>query len=85
MCKYCERRQDVKYDWNQPSLPDFTGNIIDQNKDEIVIHDYQTAMPELIIKDVSLAKTLWGEGSASIYIRINYCPICGRKLGKIDD
>lgn len=84
MCKYCERRQDVKFGWEQPSLPDFNGNIISKDEDEIVIHDYQTAKPELIIKDKTLAQTLWGEGCAGIYIRINYCPMCGRKLGKID-
>ena len=32
-----------------------------------------------------MANLLWGEGVASIYIPIYYCPVCGRKLGKQND
>lgn len=46
-----------------------------------VIHDYQTASPELIIKD----KSCFGseeDGVGTIYIPIKFCPECGRKLGR---
>ncbi len=46
-----------------------------------VIHDYQTASPELIIKD----KSCFGseeDGVGTIYIPIKFCPECGQKLGR---
>lgn len=62
MCKYCERRTDVKLGWDQPELPwhhnqditrNISGNMIHVDDTVGVIHDYQTASPELIIKDES--------------------------------
>lgn len=80
MCKFCERQ--TKIGWHQPSLEKVNGNIVDEFS-ECVIHDYQTRIPELIIKLPTLAKILWGDGIGTIYIPIHYCPICGRKLGKM--
>ena len=78
MCKFCERQTSAG--WHQPSLEDVNGNITDECS-EFVIHDYQTCTPELLVKLPTIAKILWGDGVAMIYIPIKYCPICGRKLG----
>lgn len=48
MCMYCERRQDVKFGWEQPKLPyhnnismyELSGNVLDNDKWEGAIHDY---------------------------------------------
>lgn len=62
MCKYCERRTDVKLGWDQPELPwhhnqditkNISGNMIHTDDTVGVINDYQTASPVLIIKDKS--------------------------------
>lgn len=81
MCKYCERRTDVKFGWDQPELPWHDNQDITRNISGNMIHDYQTASPELIIKD----KSYFGsdkDGIGTIYIPIKFCPECGRKLGK---
>lgn len=79
MCKYCERRQDVKFGWKQPSLDcKVTGNILENDKVEVIIHDYQTCEPEMINKKEGFFDS---EGCGTIYITIKYCPNCGRKLG----
>lgn len=88
MCMYCERRQDVKFGWNQPKLPyhnpmspdsNLSGNIADFDMFDGVIHDYQTAMPQLILTCEGYFN---GDGVGTVYIPIKYCPECGRKLGK---
>lgn len=88
MCVYCERRQNVKLGWEQPKLPyhnnfpvssDLNGNVLDNEKWDGVIHDYQTTTPELILTCEGYFN---GEGVGTIYIPIKYCPECGRKLGK---
>ena len=87
MCMYCERRQDVKFGWEQPKLPyhnqpacyELISNVIDEDKWEGVIHDYQTTSPQLIL---TCEGYFYGEGIGNIYIPIKYCPECGRKLGK---
>ena len=62
MCKYCERRTDVKLGWDQPELPwhnnqditrNISGNMIHTDDTVGVIHDYQTSSPVLILKDKS--------------------------------
>lgn len=97
MCMYCERRQDVKFGWKQPCFCDenwkhpsdsiqdkVSSNVnVKGNPDwEVRVYDYQTTTPELILTSKNVAKLLWGDGTASIYIPIHYCPVCGRKLGK---
>lgn len=88
MCIYCERRQDVKFGWEQPKLPyhnqkdisaNISGNMTNIETTEGVIHDYQTACPNLIITDTNF---FGGNGIGTLYIPIKYCPECGRKLGK---
>lgn len=88
MCMYCERRTDVKFGWKQPKLPyhsnnisedRLNGNVLENDKWDGVIHDYQTATPELILICPGYFN---GEGVGTIYIPIKYCPECGRKLGK---
>lgn len=88
MCMYCERRKDIKCGWEQPKLPyhnqkdilaNLSGNILENEKWDGVIHDYQTASPTLILTCPSYFD---GEGVGTIYIPIKYCPECGRKLGK---
>lgn len=93
MCVYCERRKDIKYGWNQPCLPihnkedisaNISGNIINCDKVKVVIHDYQSSCPKLIITDDTFF-SIWGDGKdgiGTIYIPIKYCLACGRKLGK---
>lgn len=87
MCMYCERRQDVKFGWDQPKLPyhnnpsmyNLSGNVLDNEKWDGVIHDYQTSSPQLILTQPGYFN---GDGVGAIYIPIKYCPECGRKLGK---
>lgn len=88
MCMYCERRQDIKFGWDQPKLPyhnpkelgsNLSGNIANFSLFEGVIHDYQTTIPKLILTCKGFFN---GEGVGTIYIPIKYCPECGRKLGK---
>lgn len=88
MCMYCERRQDVTFGWDQPKLPyhgqlpsyNLSGNALDNDRWNGVIHDYQTASPVLIL---TCDGYFDGEGVGNIHIPIKYCPECGRKLGKI--
>ena len=58
MCMYCERRKDIKCGWEQPKLPyhnqkdilaNLSGNVLENEKWDGVIHDYQTARPTLIL------------------------------------
>ena len=88
MCMYCERRTDVKFGWEQPKLPyhsnnltecRLNGNVLENDKWDGVIHDYQTATPKLILTCPGYFN---GEGVGTIYIPIKFCPECGRKLGK---
>lgn len=60
MCMYCERRMDVKFGWEQPKLPyhsdnlnegSLNGNVLENEKWDGVIHDYQTVTPELILTE----------------------------------
>lgn len=87
MCMYCERRTDVKFGWDQPKLPYhgkledgvLSGNVIESDKWDGAIYDYQTSTPELILTCKGYFN---GHGTGAIYIPIKYCPECGRKLGK---
>lgn len=88
MCMYCERRTDIKFGWEQPKLPyhnqedisaTLSGNVLENEKWDAVIHDYQTACPQLILTRPGYFN---GDGVGTIYIPIKYCPECGRKLGK---
>jgi len=79
MCQFCERKTSIG--WHQPPLEDVCGNILDDHS-QVVIHDYQTAPPELLVELPALGKRLWGEGVGMIYIPIHFCPVCGRELGK---
>lgn len=72
MCKYCERQSG--YGWKQPPISGVRDNITQGFKG--VIHDYQTTSPQLILS----AHT--PQGFLNIYVDIDYCPKCGRKLGK---
>lgn len=87
MCMYCERRTDVKFGWEQPKLPyhsdnlnegRLNGNVLENEKWDGVIHDYQTTTPELVLTYPGYFN---GEGVGTICIPIKYCPECGRKLG----
>lgn len=83
MCEYCERRQDVLFGWKQPPLNcKVMGNVLVNDIVEVVIHDYQTCEPEMIIKEEGFFD---GDGCGTIYITIKYCPNCGRKLGANDE
>lgn len=79
MCRYCERRRDVLFGWEQPALDcKVTGNVLENDKVEVVIRDYKTTEPVLILKEDGFFD---GDGCGSIYITIKYCPNCGRRLG----
>lgn len=87
MCKYCERDKNIKFGWKQPPLPyhnplpleSLSGNTLENEKWDGFIRDYQTTQPQLCLLCPGYFN---GEGVGSIYIPINYCPHCGRKLGK---
>lgn len=74
MCMYCERRKDVSFGWEQPELP-ISGNL--EEGTHVQIHDYQSAQPEIHITNATL-----GNGIATIVIPSNFCPVCGKQLGK---
>lgn len=81
-CKYCERRKDIKYGWEQPPIEKLNGNIVEELKIKAVIHNYQTTQPEMILTSNEFFPQMIGqEGVATVYIPINFCPICGEKLG----
>lgn len=90
MCRYCERRQDVKFGWEQPKLPyhnnlpgnNLNGNVLENEKWDGTIFDYQTCQPVL---SLTCPGYFNGEGVGTIIIPIKYCPECGRKLGKNDE
>lgn len=85
MCQFCERRKGVKLGWNQPGINGINGNIVDELEVKAVIHDYKTVPPEMIITMPEFFPIYEGnDGIATIYIKIKYCPICGRKLGLKD-
>lgn len=87
MCQYCERRQDVKFGWEQPKLPyhgnlpgsNLTGNVLENEQWDGTIFDYQTCQPQLSLTCPGYFR---GDGVGTINIPIKYCPECGRKLGK---
>ena len=90
MCKYCERRQDIKFGWNQPQLPyhnntiesgfsNLSGNALDNKAWNAYILDYQTTQPVLAM---TCSGFFQGDGIGTIYIPLKYCPECGRKPGK---
>lgn len=88
MCKYCERRKDIPFGWEQPALPYHEengmfycihGNALDNDKWNGHIYDYQTTQP---ILSLTCEGYFDGEGIGTIQIPIKYCPECGRKLGK---
>lgn len=56
----------------------FTSNVLENEKWDGVIHDYQTITPELVLTCPGYFN---GEGVGSICIPIKYCPECGRRLG----
>lgn len=64
---------------NMPFGSDLNGNVLENDKWDGVIHDYQTATPELIL---TCNGYFGGNGVGTIHIPIKYCPECGRKLGK---
>ena len=83
MCKFCERNTNIKFGWDQPRLENIYGNIVEDLELKAVIHDYKTANPELIItSDKFFPDILGTDGIATIHINIEYCPVCGRKLGE---
>lgn len=90
MCKYYERRKDIKFWWDQPALPyhgnnllsgraNLNGNALENEKWDGRIFDYRTAQPLL---ELTCQGFFDGEGVGTIVIPIKYCPECGRKLGK---
>lgn len=99
MCRYCERRQDLKFGWDQPPLFDeqwpstpgrlkecITSNLnINGNSDWVTkIYDYKSTTPELLVESKEIADALWKGGIATLHIPIMYCPVCGRRLGSQD-
>lgn len=80
MCRYCERNKESRLGWaNQPPLDcKVTGNVLVNDIVEVVIIDYKTTEPVMIIKEEGYFN---GDGCGSIYITIKYCPNCGRRLG----
>ena len=87
MCKYCERKANEHFGMKQPALPyhnplpmnSLSGNVLDNEKWNGYIRDYQTMQPQLSLMSVGYFD---GQGIGTINIPINYYPHCGRKLGK---
>lgn len=92
MCMYCERNGR---DWEQmPPLPYMdqnrkdgqsvvTGNMINPMTTTVVIRDYRSRQPELVVMDRSFFLEYHNDptGIGTVYIPIKFCPECGRKLG----
>ncbi len=93
MCIYCEKRKDIKFGWDQPALYDKNWNhpvvpdrivsnlSLDESSWKVVVHDYQTHTPQLVLTSQDIGQALFGDGTATVNIPIKYCPACGRKLG----
>ena len=79
MCKYCER-DNVKFITDMPNIPlKVCGNVLENEDANIQIFDYQDSQPLLLITQQNYFD---GEGIGTMHIPIDYCPYCGRKLGK---
>lgn len=82
MCRYCDRT-DIPFISDMPKVPlKISGNILENEKFDIQIFDYKTFQPVMLVSQKGFFD---GEGVGTIYIPINYCPYCGRKLGKDDE
>ena len=63
-----------------PNIPlKVSGNVLENEDANIQIFDYQDSQPLLLITQQNYFD---GVGVGTIYIPIDYCPYCGRKLGK---
>lgn len=81
MCRYCDRT-DIPFISDMPKVPlEISGNILENEKFTIQIFDYKTFQPVMLVSQKGFFD---GEGVGTIYIPINYCPYCGRKLGEDD-
>lgn len=79
MCKYCDRI-NVPFIDDMPKVPlKIFGNILENEKFGIQIFDYKTSQPMMLVSQKGFFD---GEGVGTIYIPIDYCPYCGRKLGE---
>lgn len=82
MCRYCDRT-DIPFISDMPKVPlKISGNILENEKFDIQIFDYKTFQPVMLVSQKGFFDE---EGVGTIYIPINYCPYCGRKLGKDDE
>lgn len=77
--KQDDGRCESPYHNPQEPSQNLNGNIADFSLFNGVIHDYQTARPQLIL---TCEGYFDGDGIGTVYIPIKYCPECGRKLGK---
>lgn len=78
-CKYCDRTNIAFMD-DMPKVPlKISGNILENEKFDIQIFDYKTSQPMMLVSQKGFFD---GEGVGTIYIPIDYCPYCGRKLGE---
>lgn len=82
-CKFCNRRTDIRFGWEQPLLENIYGNVVKELELKAVIYDYKTTTPVMVISTDKFFTLVTGEyGIATMHIPIHYCPICGRELGK---
>lgn len=75
MCKYCELRDDLAQSCLREGI---TSHIYTPHRIydwEVRVYDYPNSNPKLAITSEKRSLTC-------IYIPIQYCPMCGRKLGK---
>ena len=79
MCKYCDRT-NVPFITDMPNIPlKISGNILENEKFKIQVFDYNTSQPVMLISQEGFFE---GFGVGTIYVPIDFCPYCGRKLGK---
>lgn len=77
MCKFCRRSGNAISDY----LP-VIGNVADDSA-SAEIRDYGTARSELVIRIPVMDKRHQNRGIGALSIPIDYCPVCGRRLGRI--
>lgn len=78
-CKYCDRT-NIPFISDMPKVPfKISGNILENEKFDIQIFDYKTSQPMMLVSQKGFFD---GDGVGTIYIPIDYCPYCGRKLGE---
>lgn len=76
MCKYCEGKEDNTIDGKYFELSETAGFEHDRSYSSWIMKNKADKKAGIMIAT---------NGSNAVYFDINYCPMCGRKLGGSND